>query len=196
MDMDEDGVPDCNDGCSEDGKKTESGKCRCGKSKMDLDGDGTPDCNDRCPMDAGKITPGKCGCSMPKFNLDSDGTLDCNHSCSQDAMKTKPSKCGCGTPDEDTDGDEILDCNNFCHKDATNTEPANVDAAILTPIQMVMTWPTVLITSTHWTQIRWSLESTIVELQTLIATEMKHWIAKISARTIPRRLNLVSVDVV
>ncbi len=184
-------MPDCSDGCSEDGKKTEPGKCGCGNLKTNSDGDGTPDCNDECPMDASKITPGKCGCSVPG---------DCNHSCSQDATKTEPGKCGCSIPDDDTDGDETLDCNDFCHRMPPRLSPANADVAISTPIEMAMAWPIILTTIVHWTQTRWNLESAAAELQTSIPRMMKRWIAKTRAckenpkKTAPSRCGYVAAD--
>ncbi len=46
VDSDSDGTADCNDGCPQDGAKTEPGACGCGTSDADADGNGTPDCND------------------------------------------------------------------------------------------------------------------------------------------------------
>ena len=53
-DRDEDGTPDCLDGCITDAQKTDPGLCGCGVADdpTDSDGDGTPDCTDLCPYDA------------------------------------------------------------------------------------------------------------------------------------------------
>ena len=48
-DSDEDGTPDCLDGCPDDPDETEPGPCGCAGSETDTDGDGIPDCIDPCP---------------------------------------------------------------------------------------------------------------------------------------------------
>jgi len=50
MDTDQDGTPDCHDGCPHDPTKTSPGVCGCGISDDtdDMDGDTIPDCVDEC----------------------------------------------------------------------------------------------------------------------------------------------------
>lgn len=66
IDSDNDGTPDCTDGCPNDPNKTTPGICGCGVAETDSDNDGTPDCNDGCPNDPNKIAPGNCGCGVPE----------------------------------------------------------------------------------------------------------------------------------
>ena len=48
-DLDNDGVPDCLDGCPEDPAKVAPGVCGCGTPDVDGDNDGVLDCIDNCP---------------------------------------------------------------------------------------------------------------------------------------------------
>ena len=76
-DSDDDGTPDCNDGCPDDPDKVDVGLCGCGISDVDSDLDGTPDCSDGCPNDVGKTDPGICGCGESDEDLDENGVPDC-----------------------------------------------------------------------------------------------------------------------
>jgi len=119
IETDNDGVPDCSDGCKDDATKTELGKCGCGIpdrnscnettrtkqhhrasaavvfSKIDKDEDSIPDCNEECHMDAEETETGTRGCGVAENSTDKDGALDCNDGCSEDTIKTEPGKCGC-----------------------------------------------------------------------------------------------------
>ncbi|MEE9438418.1 MAG: GEVED domain-containing protein, partial [Saprospiraceae bacterium] len=119
VDTDNDGTPDCNDGCPNDANKIETGQCGCGIADTDSDSDGTSDCNDACPNDANKISIGQCGCGVSDIDSDSDGTADCNDECPNDANKTIAGECGCGIADNDTDNDGTADCNDSCPNSAT-----------------------------------------------------------------------------
>ena len=44
LDTDQDGTPDCLDGCPEDPNTSTPGVCGCGVDDSDADGDGFPDC--------------------------------------------------------------------------------------------------------------------------------------------------------
>src|SRR5262249_36777906 len=46
VDSDGDGIPDVNDGCPNDPKKTSPGACGCGKPETEANGNGVPDCID------------------------------------------------------------------------------------------------------------------------------------------------------
>jgi len=59
-DSDNDGVPDCLDGCPFDTAKTSPGQCGCYFADTDSDTDGVADCLDPCPHDNRPI--GACGC--------------------------------------------------------------------------------------------------------------------------------------
>lgn len=76
IDSDNDGTPDCIDGCPNDPGKTDPGACGCGIADTDSDSDGTPDCNDQCPNDPNKIVPGTCGCGQPETPADGDMNAD------------------------------------------------------------------------------------------------------------------------
>ncbi len=76
-DSDNDGTPDCNDGCPTDPNKTAPGACGCGIADTDNDNDGTADCNDGCPTDPNKTAPGACGCGIADTDSDNDGIADC-----------------------------------------------------------------------------------------------------------------------
>ncbi len=188
-DMDQDGVPDCNDGHSEGGKKTELGKCGCGN--LDTNSD-TPDCNDQC-HGCCKIAPGKCGCSMPDFDWDGNGTLDCVKVAHKMPQRPNPANVVAASRMR-MQMVTISTVMTSAIRLPPRLNPANADASISTPIWMVRAWLTVLTTSVHWTQTGWNRVA--AELHTSILMEMKCWIAKTSARTIPRRLHLVSVDMV
>lgn len=83
-DRDNDGTPDCLDGCPDDPIKIFPGLCGCGVSgEGDVDGDGVPDCFDRCP-------------GSPDVDTDHDGTLDCFDGCPKDPSRLAPGLCGCG----------------------------------------------------------------------------------------------------
>lgn len=62
VDTDQDGVPDCSDGCPNDPDKIAPGQCDCGNPDTDTDEDGTADCIDECDNDEFKTEPGDCGC--------------------------------------------------------------------------------------------------------------------------------------
>jgi predicted outer membrane repeat protein len=113
-DSDNDGTPDCYDGCPNDPAKIEPGACGCGVADTDSDNDGMPDCNDGCPSDPAKIAPGACGCGVADTDSDNDGTPDCIDGCPNDPAKIAPGACGCGAADTDTDGDGVADCNDNC----------------------------------------------------------------------------------
>ena len=51
-DSDNDGFPDCLDGCPFDPNKQVAGVCGCGTADSNSDGDGALDCLDGCPFDA------------------------------------------------------------------------------------------------------------------------------------------------
>ncbi len=123
IDTDEDGTPDCNDGCLEDPNKTTPGACGCGAPDIDSDEDGTPDCNDACSADPNKTEPGACGCGVPDIDLDEDGAPDCNDGCLEDPNKIEPGVCGCGVSDEDSDEDGTEDCLDGCQDDPDKTDP-------------------------------------------------------------------------
>ncbi len=122
-DFDNDGEPNCTDGCPNDPNKIAPGTCGCGVSDIDSDGDGTPDCNDGCPNDPNKLAPGTCGCGVADADSDGDGTLDCNDGCPNDPNKIAPGQCGCGAVDFDTDGDGTADCNDGCPNDPNKIDP-------------------------------------------------------------------------
>ena len=63
-DSDQDGVPDCADGCPSDRGKTMPGLCGCGHPEDDTDADGAPDCQDDCPLNQRLQEPGECGCEI------------------------------------------------------------------------------------------------------------------------------------
>jgi hypothetical protein len=69
-DTDNDGVPDCIDGCPYDHHKKRPGISGCNVSDTDSDGDGVPDSIDRCPSDPNNAEPGQCGCiGLPGLKL-------------------------------------------------------------------------------------------------------------------------------
>jgi hypothetical protein len=82
-DADGDGATNCDDGCPDDGNKTQPGICGCGVPDDDTDGDGTPGCFDQCPDDPAKIAAGICGCGAPDTSDDGDGdgVIDCMDNC-------------------------------------------------------------------------------------------------------------------
>ena len=51
IDTDDDGEPDCSDGCPNDPTKTDPGACGCGIADVDSDEDGIYDCDETCPAD-------------------------------------------------------------------------------------------------------------------------------------------------
>ncbi len=118
-DSDGDGVGDSNDGCPDDGTKTEALICGCGVPDVDSDLDLTLDCEDDCPTNPDKIEFGQCGCTLTEDDTDGDGSLDCNDNCAEDPTKTAPGICGCNVPDDDTDEDNVRDCDDAC----SNSEP-------------------------------------------------------------------------
>ncbi len=77
LDLDEDGVTDCLDGCPADSAKSQPGVCGCGVAELDADGDATPDCRDGCPNDPAKLAAGVCGCGI------SDSIPDCGANCKE-----------------------------------------------------------------------------------------------------------------
>ncbi len=122
-DADQDGTPDCNDGCPNDSSKTSPGVCGCGVPDADSDGDGALDCVDGCPSDPLKTAPGACGCGVADADGDRDGTPDCNDGCPSDPNKTDAGVCGCGVSDADADGDGTPDCVDGCPNDPEKTSP-------------------------------------------------------------------------
>ncbi len=51
LDSDQDGTPDCQDGCPNDPAKTSAGVCGCDVPDTDSDADDIADCHDNCPND-------------------------------------------------------------------------------------------------------------------------------------------------
>ena len=87
---DDDGTPDCIDGCPSDANKTEAGVCGCGVRDIDNDQDGVYVCQgDACDNDPDKTEPGVCGCGVADTDTDDDGTPDCIDGCPSDANKTE-----------------------------------------------------------------------------------------------------------
>ncbi len=123
IDSDNDGTPDCTDGCPLDPFKIAAGTCGCGTPDVDTDGDGTLDCNDQCPNDPNKVVPGICGCGALDTDSDGDGTPNCIDQCPNDPHKILAGICGCGTPDTDTDGDGTPDCLDQCPNDPNKVQP-------------------------------------------------------------------------
>ena len=70
-DSDDDGTPDCLDGCPDDPDQTEPGPCGCAGSEVDTDGDGIPDCIDPCPT-----WPGDCSEDGQTLFVGSDDGAD------------------------------------------------------------------------------------------------------------------------
>jgi hypothetical protein len=122
-DADEDGTPDCLDGCPLDPDKIAPGVCGCGISDVDSDGDGTSDCLDGCPLDPEKIAPGLCGCGVSDVDSDGDSTPDCSDLCPRDPLKIEPGTCGCGVSDLDSDKDGVPDCDDGCPLDPAKIAP-------------------------------------------------------------------------
>lgn len=117
VDSDNDGTPDCADGCPNDPNKIATGTCGCGVRDIDSDNDGTPNCNDQCPNDPNKILIGFCGCGQAEGDTDNDGTPDCADNCPNDINKINAGICGCGISDIDADGDGTPNCNDQCPND-------------------------------------------------------------------------------
>ncbi|TYA59318.1 T9SS type A sorting domain-containing protein, partial [Formosa maritima] len=102
LDSDNDGTPDCLDGCPNDRKKIEPGKCGCGVVDRDRDNDGVADCNDVCNREDDTI------------DVDADGIPDCIDPC---------------IGDQDSDGDGVLDCYDPCPNDPNNACNSNTCSA-------------------------------------------------------------------
>lgn len=130
-DSDGDGTGDLQDGCPNDGSKTDPGICGCGFSDNDTDSDGVSDCLDECQNDEKKSSPGLCGCGVSDSDSDLDGTPDCTDQCLIDAGKTEPGVCGCGKPDADSDGSGIVDC-------LFSAEAKNLSSSIVTSLEALV----------------------------------------------------------
>jgi len=114
QDTDDDGVPNAEDLCPTDSRKSSPGVCGCGLPDTDSDGDGTPNCEDAYPEDPTKTKSEPSEDEETEKDTDEDGTPDSQDQCSEDPEKTEPGECGCGTPDADGDEDGIVDCNDRC----------------------------------------------------------------------------------
>jgi hypothetical protein len=83
QDSDDDGYPDCVDGCPNDPDKIAPGVCGCGISDQDSDGDGVPDCLDGCPLDPNNTSDySQCGC-VGEGTLQPQGTACTDTGCPQ-----------------------------------------------------------------------------------------------------------------
>lgn len=69
-DKDEDGVPDCHDGCPDDPEKWQPMSCGCGNPERDLNLNGITDCLEK-----------DSNCSDPSLDTDDDGVADCEDNC-------------------------------------------------------------------------------------------------------------------
>ncbi len=123
IDSDNDGTPDCIDGCPIDPNKIAPGSCGCGIADTDSDNDGTPDCFDECPFDPNKTQIGFCGCGFAEGDSDNDGIPNCADNCPNDSNKVDPGICGCGTADTDNDNDGTPNCNDLCPFDPNKVAP-------------------------------------------------------------------------
>ncbi|MDD9935452.1 MAG: hypothetical protein OXT09_17720 [Myxococcales bacterium] len=123
-DDDDDGTPNCADGCPSDPDKTEPGVCDCGVADVNSDGDGALDCEEECHLDPDKTDAGICGCGTPDTDMDGDSELDCNDGCPNAPDKIAPGECGCGEVETgNMDGDSELDCNDGCPNDPDKIDP-------------------------------------------------------------------------
>jgi len=131
-DIDEDGVPDDEDGCyNPDCNIVDSKGC-----PKDTDRDGLNDCDDDCQYDKGSssndgcpaedrdndgVTDDKDGCYNPECSIvdsrgcpedsDSDGITDCEDDCPSEYGEQKNDGC----PEEDADNDGVPDDEDNCY---------------------------------------------------------------------------------
>lgn len=145
-DADGDHIPDYDDQCPNDNKKSEPGVCGCGVADNDSNDNGTIDCleedqqgnnpaeaEDNCPADPNKIDPGLCGCGVADTDSDLDGNPDCNDGCPTDPAKDAAGICGCNKVDIDADANGQIDCtennddNNGSNPDNSNPDGSNPD---------------------------------------------------------------------
>ncbi len=117
-DADQDGIPDCNDGCPSTPSCAIVDGSGC---PIDSDGDGAFDGCDGCPSDPSKTAPGACGCGNPETgDSDDDGVPDCNDVCPATATCAIVDSDGCPV---DGDGDGVDDGCDLC--------PASASCAIV-----------------------------------------------------------------
>ena len=120
-DSDGDGVPDSEDKCPTDPKKTAPGTAGCNKEEPDADKDGVLDQDDACPEDPEKAEPGECGCGVDEIDTDGDGTPDCKDECPANPDKIVPGVCTCEYAETDSDDDGIPDCRDQCDEGLTDS---------------------------------------------------------------------------
>ncbi len=139
-DDDNDGTPNCGDGCPNDVGKIAPGQCGCGTPDTDTDSDGTADCNDLCPTTPAGDPPGLSGCPPLRFDFDLNGRVDQDDYNQFKLCRTGPTiygppPTGC-TPaqftacDVDSDGDGDNDDYGYfqrCYSGASNYNPHCAD---------------------------------------------------------------------
>jgi len=86
LDTDRDSVPDCEDECPVDRRKSSAGVCGCGLADADADRDrvvdrtnACPSGDDECPADNIKVEPGDCGCGFVETSLSENGSRECGN---------------------------------------------------------------------------------------------------------------------
>lgn len=91
LDSDRDDVPDCEDECPNDRRKTTPEYCGCGVPEVDSDRDGwvdiAPQCQgglDECSDDPQKVVAGRCGCGYFETTPFDDGEVECDNPDSED----------------------------------------------------------------------------------------------------------------
>ncbi len=155
-DADNDGTPDCIDGCPADPLKIVAGICGCGVADTDSDGDGIVNCLDNCDFvanvsqadgdadGAGDACDNCLGLANPsQANADGDAFGDACDGCPTDPLKIAPGLCGCGFVDVlttyyyDGDGDGygnpalfVIACTNRIGYVTNNTDCNDSNPAI------------------------------------------------------------------
>lgn len=121
-DMDNDGVPDCQDQCPNDPTKVMPGVCGCGVTDTDSDGDGVDDCIDKCPG-----SPDSTGA----VDSDNDGVINCLDVCPHDGTRTTSAGvCGCGPIPDDT---PLCLVHRYSFNDTTTTIADSITIAGVSP---------------------------------------------------------------
>lgn len=110
VDADQDGTPDCSDGCPSDPLKTTPGACGCGAPDTDSDFDGAADCIDPCPTDNPNDTDADGVCDSADVCPGFDDTADADDDAVPDACDNCPAAYNPGQGVfGDANGDSAVD---------------------------------------------------------------------------------------
>ncbi len=121
-DVDDDGVPDVDDGCRQVPEDADGFEDDDGCPEDDNDGDGLPDDDDECPNAPEDADDHEDADGCPDPDNDGDGLRDADDACPDAPEDTDGHQDDDGCPDLDNDGDGLPDLKDRCPHEAEDVD--------------------------------------------------------------------------